>query len=141
MADGTSNGNGHQLVTELVAALQAAGGGSGGAPGPTPAQAAIIEQHAELKRALAGPTLVRLSPGPTVSKVAPLTGAVGTSVTIEGEQLDATTLVRIGAGRVESLNEKSGTKLKLTVPADATTGPVTVFTLLGTAIGDEFTVT
>lgn len=116
------------LVTELVDALRAV------RPGPgevTTFQQAIIEEHAELKRALRGPALI--SPGPAISAVEPATAKPGDSICISGERLADTTLVRIGAARIGSFDKRTDTAIEFSLPSTATTGEVIVFTPLGVA--------
>ena len=126
------------LLSELVEALRAA---RPGPPDLTPFQRAIVEEHAELKRALRGPDVG--TPGPRVSSISPTRGRAGsTTVDVHGERLADATLVRIGAARIPAFTRVSDTHLKVPVPAGATTGEVIVFGQLGVAASaDRFTVT
>jgi len=142
VSSGSSTGKGGQgqegrLVTELIEALRAM------RPGPgevTTFQQAIIEEYAELKRSLRGPDTV--SPGPVIAHVKPLQGCPGDTVEIHGERLLDTTLVRIGAGRIQAFERRREACLTVKVPDNATTGEVTVFTPLGVAASmDKFEVT
>jgi len=132
----TGRGEVSSLVTELIGALRAVRPGTGEV---TTFQQAIIEEHAELKRLLRGPDLV--SPGPAITKVEPLSGTPGVPVKITGERLADTTLVRIGAGRIDFFQSRSDTEISLNLPQTATTGEVIVFSPLGVAAsGITFTV-
>ena len=123
------NGDENNGVGDLIEALRAFRSGQ---PELTTGQLAIIEEHAELKRALAGPTIV--SPGPVITRVDPVAGAPGDKVTITGRRLADATLVRIGAGRITTFAEAStDTQLAVRVPTTATDGEITVFTPLGVA--------
>ncbi len=126
----TGGGGVDTLVTQLIDALRAVRPGAGEV---TTFQQAIIEEHAELKRLLRGPDLV--SPGPAITQVQPVSGAPGVRVKIIGERLADTTLVRIGAGRIDSgsFDSRSDTEICLRLPQTATTGEVIVFTPLGVA--------
>lgn len=117
-----------RLVTELIGALRGLGPGPGEV---TSFQQAIIEEHAELKRALRGPQL--LSAGPVIAGFSPASGKAGTTaLEISGERLADATLVRIGAARITSFTV-TPTTLALTVPPEATSSEITVFTPLGVA--------
>ncbi|MDO7884562.1 IPT/TIG domain-containing protein [Hymenobacter cheonanensis] len=67
----------------------------------------------------------------TIDSFTPTTGAAGTSVTITGLNFSGATAVRFnGASAVFSVN--SNTQITATVPAGATTGPISVTTPSGT---------
>ena len=86
--------------------------------------------------ALRGPTPV--SDGPSISGFTPTTGKAGDTITISGERLQDTALVRIGAGRIEAQDlGRDRTSIKGNVPGNATSGEVIVFTPLGVAISAE----
>jgi hypothetical protein len=132
-----AGGNGGNGVRELIAALQTFRDGTGEVPA---AHQAIIEEHAELTKALRGPD--GGSPGPVITRVDPLAGAPGDKVTIKGERLRDATLVRIGAGRIAKFfSAATDTGIVVQVPVAATSGEVMVFTPLGVATsGDKFEV-
>ena len=71
-------------------------------------------------------------PAPTISSFTPASGLVGTAVTIAGTNLTGTTWVRFG-GVAASFAVDLPTQITATVPAGATTGPITVTTPGGTA--------
>jgi hypothetical protein len=128
-----SNDDDRNGLPELIEALRSFRSGQAEVTG---GQQAIIEEHAELKKALAGPALVL--PGPVISKVDPLAGAPNDKVTITGTRLADVTLVRIGAGRITSLaTAPTDTEIGIRVPATATTGEVSVFTPLGVATTEQ----
>jgi hypothetical protein len=127
---GAGGGPVDTLVTQLIDALRAV------RPGPgevTTFQQALIEEHAELKRLLRGPDLV--TPGPAITKVEALSSSAGFDVTVSGERLGDTTLVRIGARRIDrdAFTAIGDTTIKFTVPPTTTTGEVIVFSPLGVA--------
>ena len=125
---GDAHGSDARLATELIGALRAL------QPGPgevTSFQQAIIEEHAELKRALRGPHLV--SAGPVIASLSPERGQVGTQLVISGERLGDATRVWIGSGRATTFVDLKPAAITLKVPEGATAGEVTVFTPLGVA--------
>jgi hypothetical protein len=123
-----SNGRGDGL-SELIEALRGQRQRTGG-------QQAIIDEHAELKKALAGPRLA--SVGPTISGFEPPAGPPGTKLKITGTRLADATLVRIGSTRVTSFSRApTPTSLEVTVPATTTSGEVSVFTPLGVATSEQ----
>jgi len=77
---------------------------------------------------------------PTITSFEPTSGSVGTSVTITGMDLSGATSVTFN-GAAATITSDSATEIVTTVPADATTGPITVTTAAGTATGGTFTVT
>src|SRR5207244_3853759 len=77
---------------------------------------------------------------PTITGFTPASGPVGFSVTISGNNFTDATAVRFnGVGATFMVN--SATAIQATVPAGATTGPISVTTPAGIAIsGSSFTV-
>jgi len=73
-----------------------------------------------------------------ITNVSPTNGAPGTQVTITGQNLDSTTTVQFN-GVVAAFNV-FGFSVFATVPDNATTGPITVFTPAGTVNSPTFTV-
>jgi len=69
---------------------------------------------------------------PAIASLAPSAGAVGTSVTITGTALGGATAVRFN-GTAASFHVDTSTQITATVPANASTGPLTVTTPRGTA--------
>ena len=79
-------------------------------------------------------------PAPVITSISPNSGPVGTSVTITGRDLAGATEVRFN-GAIASFNV-FGNQISASVPAGATTGPITVVTPGGTGVSsDLFTVT
>ncbi len=77
---------------------------------------------------------------PVITSVSPTEGPAGTRVTISGADLSGTTSVRFNTA--EASFTLFGNSLFATVPADATTGPITVTTPSGSATSSTvFTVT
>jgi IPT/TIG domain-containing protein/type IX secretion system substrate protein len=80
---------------------------------------------------------------PIITSFAPTSGWAGTVVTIDGANFATTTSVLFSAGgaaAAASFSVLSDTRLRATVPANATTGPVSVFNLAsGTTSGTNFT--
>lgn len=68
---------------------------------------------------------------PVVSNFSPLSGAPGTSVTINGSNFSNVREVRFN-NAIAIFTSVSATRVVATVPLDATTGPVSVITALGT---------
>jgi hypothetical protein len=82
-----------------------------------------------LSRAVTG---VGVPVGPWITSVSPAAGAPGVSVVIQGGNFLGTTAVKLnGASVLFTVN--SGTQITFTVPATATTGPISVTTPAGTA--------
>jgi hypothetical protein len=79
--------------------------------------------------------VVTVAPGsPTIASFKPARGPVGTLVTINGGNFANVTSVRFNTGAVGLPNftvENNGTVIKVTVPAGATTGSITVTTAEG----------
>ena len=82
------------------------------------------------------------TPEPTISDVSPLSGTVGTAVTVTGTNFGAAPAVRFnGTLAAGSTVNPLGTSISTTVPAGATTGTVTVTAPGGVAgSGSPFTV-
>src|SRR5439155_1203479 len=77
---------------------------------------------------------------PTITSFTPTTGPTGTSVTISGTNFTGATAIRFN-GVSASFTVSSATAIQATVPAGATTGPLTVTTPGGTATSaSSFTV-
>nr|WP_249355532.1 IPT/TIG domain-containing protein [Chloracidobacterium sp. D] len=77
---------------------------------------------------------------PTITSFSPTSGPVGTSVTITGTNFTGTTDVRFN-GVAATFTVNSNTQITATVPAGATTGPITVTNPAGTATsGTNFVV-
>jgi len=87
---------------------------------------------------------VRLNQGlPTLTSVSPSRGPAGSSITLTGTNLLGTTTVSFNGALIYS-NEfvvNSPTQITAPVPANATTGPITVTTPVGTSNSISFTVT
>ncbi|QUW01564.1 IPT/TIG domain-containing protein [Chloracidobacterium sp. MS 40/45] len=89
--------------------------------------------------ATSGTNFVVILP-PTISSFSPTSGPVGTSVTLTGTNFTGTTDVRFN-GVAATFTVNSSTQITATVPAGATTGPITVTTPDGTATsGTNFVV-
>jgi hypothetical protein len=69
---------------------------------------------------------------PAISGFTPGSGAVGAQVTINGTGFTGTTSVKIN-GFAAAFTIDSGTRITMTVPGNATTGPIAVTTPAGTA--------
>ncbi|MFI6697851.1 IPT/TIG domain-containing protein [Streptomyces sp. NPDC050509] len=82
-------------------------------------------------------TFALAAAGPSITKVAPETGPVGTVVTLSGAGFAASVpgnVVRFGGGAVAEVTERGDTALTVRVPTDAETGPVEVETAEGKAV-------
>jgi Bacterial Ig domain/Phosphoesterase family/Chitobiase/beta-hexosaminidase C-terminal domain len=76
------------------------------------------------------------TPAPTISSFTPASGWPGTLVTIAGSGFKGTTAVSFN-GTAAAFTVTSGTQLTATVPAGATTGPISVTTPSGTTTGTQ----
>lgn len=77
---------------------------------------------------------------PTIGSIDPTSGPVGSSVVIKGSRFSGATVVTFnGVGATFKVNK--GSKITATVPAGATSGPVSVTTPSGSATFASFTVT
>ncbi len=80
------------------------------------------------------------SPTPTITSFSPTSGPVGTTVTITGTNLTGASAVKFN-GTSATYTVNSATGITTTVPAGATTGPISVTTSGGTATSSgSFTV-
>ena len=70
---------------------------------------------------------------PVITDFTPKRGGAGVVVTISGDNLAGATAVRFGEGETSDIEGDSETEIRATVPAGATTGPITVVTPAGTA--------
>ena len=78
---------------------------------------------------------------PVVNSVSPLSGPVGSVVTILGSNFTGTTAVNFGGVPASSFTVVSGSRITATVPAGAVTGLVSVTTGSGTGLSqNRFTV-
>ena len=79
---------------------------------------------------------------PVVSSIAPISGPVGTQVTITGSGFLGATQVTFGGVKATNYTVNSGTGIAATVPAGAVTGKIAVKTAGGSAVSPTvFTVT
>lgn len=72
----------------------------------------------------------------TFTGFSPLAGPVGTVITLQGTNLNAVTAVTLG-GLTATFQVLSDTRLAVTVPAGATTGPIRLTTALGNLTGPQ----
>jgi len=80
-------------------------------------------------------------PKPTVTSFTPTSGIVGSTVTITGTNFTGATEVRFNDVQAIAYTVVSPTKITVTVPSEATSGPISVVTPGGTgASPDKFTV-
>ena len=86
-------------------------------------------------------TIVIFYVTPQITSFTPTSGPVGTEVTITGVSLKGTTGVTVGGVAATSFTVDSNTKLTLTVPEEAKTGPLAITTAGGTVTStSNFTV-
>ncbi len=85
-------------------------------------------------------TTVTVGDYPTITTFTPAAGPVGTKVKITGSNLGDATSVKFN-GKAATIKKDSANKVKVVVPAGATSGPITVTTPVGsvTSVG-SFTV-
>lgn len=76
---------------------------------------------------------------PTITSISPTSGPVGSQVTINGTNLDQTTIVEFNQGGTVSYTINSSTKITATVPTGAQTGQISINQ--GQAVSPTFTVT
>ncbi len=75
-------------------------------------------------------TTVTVGDFPTITSFTPTSGPVGTKVKITGSNLEGATSVKFN-GKAATIKKDSANKLKVVVPAGATTGPITITTPVG----------
>ncbi|MBH8569003.1 IPT/TIG domain-containing protein [Microvirga sp. STS02] len=80
------------------------------------------------------------TPVPTISRIAPPSGATGTTVTLTGTGFGGATSVTFNGVAATTFNVTSATSMTAVVPATATTGNVIVTTAGGASNGVLFTV-
>ncbi len=85
------------------------------------------------KGSLSGWSLDIVTNGPTLSSFAPTTGAAGTVVVLTGTNLTGATAVAFGGIATSTFTVNNPTTITATVPAGATSGPITVITPNGNA--------
>jgi hypothetical protein len=79
---------------------------------------------------------------PAITSFTPITGPVGTAVTIMGTDFTAASTVSFNGTAATAVTFNSATSLTATVPGGATTGPITVATTYGSSTSTtSFTVT
>jgi hypothetical protein len=79
---------------------------------------------------------------PTITSFSPTSGSAGTSVTLTGTHFTGATAVKFNGTAVGSFTVASASSITTTVPAGATSGPVTVTTASGTGTSaTSFTIT
>jgi uncharacterized repeat protein (TIGR03803 family) len=78
---------------------------------------------------------------PSIQKINPSSGAVGSPVTITGSGLTQATKVSFGGGKAAAFTVNSDSQITATVPTGAKTGRIVVTTPGGTATSQTFTVT
>jgi uncharacterized repeat protein (TIGR03803 family) len=78
---------------------------------------------------------------PSIQKINPSSGAVGSPVTITGSGLTQATKVSFGGGKAAAFTVNSDSQITATVPTGAKTGRIVVTTPGGTATSPTFTVT
>jgi hypothetical protein len=84
-------------------------------------------------KAFRGVTLAPVAPAPAVASFAPASGPVGATVTITGSNFTVASAVTLNGVALTGFTVVNATTLTFTVPAGATSGPVTVTTAGGTA--------
>ncbi|RZL08588.1 MAG: T9SS type A sorting domain-containing protein, partial [Hymenobacter sp.] len=86
-------------------------------------------------------TLVVTTPAPSITSFSPLSGPVGTAVTVVGTNFSGATAVTLNGAAVGSFTVASATTISFVVPAGAASGFIAVTTPGGTATsGAAFTV-
>jgi hypothetical protein len=71
---------------------------------------------------------------PVISRFSPTSGPVGAGITITGSNLAGATGVKFNNTPVVNFSVEGATQVSAVVPAGATTGPISITTLLGTAV-------
>jgi hypothetical protein len=119
-------------------------------PPLTQEQLDIIAAYQAFSAAVAGPTVAGLPTGqiptrpqPTITDIRPRKGAVGSTVTITGSELDTATDVFVGNKLAAIKGVPVATRVRFDVPVGAATvpGKIVVRTSLGVALStQDFTV-
>ncbi|HAS44124.1 MAG TPA: hypothetical protein DCS93_26840 [Microscillaceae bacterium] len=82
------------------------------------------------------------SPLPVITSFTPVSGPIGTSVTIQGNNFTGVTAVKFNGALATGYNVTSSSQIVVTVPNGATTGKISVVTSAGTAnSNNDFIVT
>jgi hypothetical protein len=133
----------HSLVSHATAFQNCANCHAGGNTANPPLTSACAACHGGTSQILLAATHVTLGCGstngchsfsapPTITSFSPTAGMVGAQVTLTGTQFAGATEVKFGATTAPTFTVVTPTSLKVTVPAGATTGPITVTTTGGT---------
>ncbi|HEY1593144.1 MAG TPA: IPT/TIG domain-containing protein [Solirubrobacteraceae bacterium] len=78
-----------------------------------------------------GTSTTNFTPTLSITSLSPSSGPTGTVVTINGVGFNSTSAVKFNGTTASTVNHVSSTQLKATVPAGATTGPITVTNTTG----------
>jgi hypothetical protein len=82
-----------------------------------------------------------IPPAPVIASFTPTSGLVGIEVTVTGSNFSAATDVQFNGASASTFIVDSATQIRVTVPASATTGKISVTTLGGTGLSaDNFAV-
>jgi uncharacterized protein YjdB len=124
------------VVTWTSSNAAVAGISSPGGIAATFALGTTVITAAHSDGAMASTTLTVLLLAPTITAVAPTAGAVGSTITVMGTSLGMTTQV-VFNGTPAPFTIQSGSQVIATVPWGATSGPVQIVTMGGTAISPQ----
>ncbi|MEO8428232.1 MAG: hypothetical protein ABI651_14070, partial [Verrucomicrobiota bacterium] len=86
---------------------------------------------------VSGNSFIVIGAAPLITDFRPIGGAPGASVVINGANFTGATNVLFNGTTVSNLTVTSATQLQTTVPAGATTGPITVSSLAGTGVSSN----
>jgi IPT/TIG domain/Secretion system C-terminal sorting domain len=115
---GGTNAASYTVVNATTITATVAAGATGNVSVVTPGGTATFATY---------PFTYLTSPLPSITSFTPVSGPVGTVITVTGQNLTGTTRMTIGGALVTAFTVNSNTQITATVPAGAITGKVVVF--------------
>lgn len=140
MDDGSENQNVTWSSSDSAIASVSGGGISAGNAGIATITAAATD-NLNIKKTFTVTVTANQSEGPYISSFSPSASGIGTEILIKGDRFDDATLnsttVRFNGALAQVIDVKK-TEIKVKVPANATTGKITITTPKGTFVSSDY---